>query len=310
MMYYCQQVSDFRHKCIRAYYSTPIWTLPYFHIIPSDYTGFTVVRLNVHYAIKSSDASIILSALDSPNVDANISALSMGIAHTLYESKKIVEETKIKLQLTNLPPKYSLNLDAITSTNINQLISAKGVIIKISNLKLLAEYCQFRCEKCNKCQMVRFANGIFDPPKKCIDPECFGKLFKQLYETLQCSTYKKIKLQQLSQSEEDATMGQLPKCVCCTIKNELVDSCSVGETVEIVGILKAEVETHVDNSYKANKQQGKTKGIFDTYIEVNSILKMEESKQMLDVNMIQDSSTKLNLSKKPIINLHYLSVFA
>ncbi|KRY42697.1 DNA helicase MCM9, partial [Trichinella spiralis] len=123
------------------------------------------------------------------------------------------------------------------------LITLKGAITKVSQLRLI----QTRKEmKCRRCGYKFFYDASFDQcyrltnPKSCPSPVgCGSTKFEDIITAGSppitfCRRYQEVKLHDVSNL---ANSGPLNESVVVALEEELVDSCRLGEVVLITGIL-------------------------------------------------------------------------
>ncbi|OUC40961.1 MCM2/3/5 family protein [Trichinella nativa] len=123
------------------------------------------------------------------------------------------------------------------------LITLKGAITKVSQLRLI----QTRKEmKCRRCGYKFFYDASFDQcyrltnPKSCPSPvSCGSTKFEDIITVGSppitfCRRYQEVKLHDVSNL---ANSGPLNESVVVALEEELVDSCRLGEVVLITGIL-------------------------------------------------------------------------
>ena len=141
----------------------------------------------------------------------------------------------------------------LKSNIIGQLCSLRGYVVKVSAPRPLIEGAQFVCGKCGKGAWVRFQDGIYEPPQGCSVP-CRAKHWQMELNRrqVQTSVYQRIKLQELEAERDGAaaaglggagsaeeSQARIPKTFEVEARGILVNQCTPGDVVQVVGIIKA-----------------------------------------------------------------------
>jgi len=196
---------------------------------------------------------------ESPNDFLNTVSIVM---ESIYKKHYPDRDSSIKIvvriyntQEFNIP-----TLEDIKSSLINKLVAITGNVLRVSSINLLVTSMKFFCVVCNNSTRVRFNNGKYEPLTICANPECCGKNLIADRASAHSIFYQRIRIQEID--TELVSAGKMPKTIECELQDDLVDCCVSGDIVEVSGILYPELTT--DNT--------KSKGIFSSYLEVNSVV--------------------------------------
>ena len=160
--------------------------------------------------------------------------------------------------------------DEIKSLNLNKLVSVRGTIISIGELKQVLSYMEFICIDCKSIISEEFEDGRFSIPKKCSNSNCSSKHFNLIKTSGKGYLVQRIKIQELQYDLNENTIGKIPSTIEAEISDDLLNQFAVSDVVEISGIIKPEV-------YYSQINQNKSKGIFYSFIEVNSIFSIKNN---------------------------------
>ncbi|KEG10999.1 putative DNA replication factor [Trypanosoma grayi] len=112
------------------------------------------------------------------------------------------------------------------------LIGVCGSIVRMNTKRVVPFVHRFKCPKCR--ETVEIASSPFDraakPKGRCERKECRGEELQQVGQVWM--DYAECRLQQRS-----SLSGRLPRTLLVTLEDELTTKCTVGQLVEVVGIL-------------------------------------------------------------------------
>lgn len=153
----------------------------------------------------------------------------------------------------------STNLRDLNPSDIDKLISVKGMVIRVSNIIPDMRVAFFTCQACGSSTTVENVRGFISEPQQCPQASC-GSLNSMCLVHNRClfSDKQIIKIQETPDAIPD---GQTPHSVTLFAYDTLVDFCRPGDRVEFTGIFRSA-------PIRANVNQRKIKSIFRTYIDV------------------------------------------
>lgn len=142
---------------------------------------------------------------------------------------------------------------------------------------------KFLCFDCKRVMVVHFANGMYCPPGKCVNPQCKGKTFCPDKTSASTILFQRIRVQELE--DGDSVSGRVPRFIDCELKENLVGTIISGDNVLICGTLKTESSEGGKGLALAGgggaggagggANNKKTQGIYTHYLEINSIVNLK-----------------------------------
>ncbi|CAG8552931.1 8794_t:CDS:10 [Acaulospora morrowiae] len=175
---------------------------------------------------------------------------------------------------------------------IGESVSIRGLVTRISGIKLLASEVMFTCVECKGLQQLEFDERRYYPPFKCKTHGCRSKEFtpnlkfdeekgQKSYEDVQDIRYSiRVsvhrydqpnnggidRLQEVLGDSDDENLI-LPKIIDCELRSKLVDAVKPGDFVTVTGILRV---------YETPAKERTKKGtrMHHLYIDVENIRKV------------------------------------
>jgi len=170
------------------------------------------------------------------------------------------------------------NVDKITSmrllnpTDIDQLVTITGMIIRLSNLIPEMAEAFFRCSVCAATCTVKLERGRILEPTIC--QTCNTNHSYELIHN-RCTFYDK-QLIKLQESPDEMPAGETPCTIALYVRDDLVDSVQPGDRVEITGIYRA-------IPLRVNPRTRNVKSVYKTHVEVLHF-KKKDAKRLYEVN--------------------------
>lgn len=198
---------------------------------------------------------------ESPNDFLNVLAVVM---ETIYKRQNPDNDSpmRIVVRVSNTQDFIIPRLEDIKSSLIGKLAVVAGSVVRVSTINLLVLSMEFLCLDCRSSARVRFSNGKYEPLTRCLSPDCRSKKVVPDRTTSQSVFFQRIRLQEIDADLDAVSAGKMPKTIECELQDDLVDSCVSGDVVEVSGVLYPELTA----------DSKKAKGIFSSYIEVNSVV--------------------------------------
>ena len=225
------------------------------------------------------------------------------LMHGAYEQLRIEDQEYASTIETLHVRVYDLfhttTLRDIGSDQIGRLIMLRGIVIKASVVKPRVTKAVFECRRCSQQMTVEQPkqNNLFmRTPLICENPECEKKgPFDLVTEESEYINEQEIWIQE---SPEELPPGQMPRSLQLKLVSELCMTAMPGDNVSVVGTLHS----------MPRKVKGGTLGVFDVYIEVNSIKTL--GKDPVDIPDPQDLSRIQELAKDPLVHIQIVASIA
>ena len=172
----------------------------------------------------------------------------------------------------------SVNMRDLDPSDMDKLISVKGLVIRATPIIPDMKEAFFRCAVCNHTVFVSIDRGKIAEPTICPREPCKSKDSMQIQHNRCVFADKQvIKLQETPDSVPD---GQTPHSVSLCAYDELVDVCKAGDRIEVTGIFRC-------NPVRINPRQRTIKSLFKTYVDVLHIQKVDKRKVGIDVSTVE-----------------------
>ncbi|KAM0203796.1 hypothetical protein ACHAPA_006269 [Fusarium lateritium] len=165
------------------------------------------------------------------------------------------------------------NLRDLNPSDMDRLISIKGMVIRTTPVIPDMKDAFFRCNVCNHSVNVGLDRGKIREPTECPREICKSKNSMLIVHN-RCSFEDKqvIKLQE---TPDAVPPGQTPHSVSVCVYNELVDFCKAGDRVELTGIFRV-------SPVRVNPRQRALKSVHKTYVDVLHIQKVDKRRMGAD----------------------------
>ncbi|EFY90862.1 MCM DNA helicase complex subunit [Metarhizium acridum] len=167
----------------------------------------------------------------------------------------------------------TINLRDLNPSDMDRLISIKGLVIRTTPVIPDMKDAFFRCNVCNHSVNVSLDRGKIREPTECPRQICNSKNSMQIVHN-RCSFEDKqvIKLQE---TPDAVPAGQTPHSVSVCVYNELVDFCKAGDRVQLTGIFRV-------SPVRVNPRQRAVKSVYKTYVDVLHVQKVDKKRMGAD----------------------------
>ena len=188
-------------------------------------------------------------------------------------ASRIAAPPRVDVHLMNIPDSQ-ISFGDLRSRNVGRLVSIRGTVTRVSPIEPLVESLRFACEKCERTQTVRFADGTYREPEACVMRGCRGKKFAPDHESVKCVDSQRVRVQEiaseLAAGDDDA---RVPRFADVELKGTLCDACEPGERVDVLGVVET---AQVESSGGAMKKQRDAR-MYDIFIDAVSVVRKRGS---------------------------------
>lgn len=168
-----------------------------------------------------------------------------------------IERRSYRVRPYGLPSKHGLR--DLNPTDIDKLVTIKGLVIRASPVLPDMREAFFRCSVCNHTVLVEIDRGVIAEPTRCPRPVCEAAgTMNLVHNRSKFSDKQVIRLQETPDVIPD---GQTPHSVSLIAYDELVDYPKAGDRVEVTGIFRGVAA-------RANPIQRSVKNLFKTFLDV------------------------------------------
>ena len=247
----------------------------------------------------------------SKNPDRILDAFTRAIKETLQirfpdYAKSISND--IAVRITNYTGKYTVR--QIDSKSTGKFISIKAMLIRMSPIASIPIIAVYVCPDDHPTVLTAKRNFNVGIPIVCNNPSCKHRDFELKQDA---STFVDYQILQLQELPNELPAGKLPKTLDIFVSGSLVDSARMGDTVEIAGIVRAElsniiklgipVQTYRHRLYSNNIERLSNENDFGGIITEDDITKITSTIQ----NIAEDDATELIINSfAPHIRGHRL----
>ncbi|KAG8364363.1 hypothetical protein BUALT_Bualt19G0121000 [Buddleja alternifolia] len=181
-------------------------------------------------------------------------------------------EKHIQARIFNL--KSSTSMRNLNPSDVEKMVSLKGMIIRCSSIIPEIREAVFRCLVCGYySDPIVVDRGRINEPTICGKQECLSRNSMTLvHNRCRFADKQVVRLQEMP---DDIPEGGTPHTVSLLMHDRLVDSGKPGDRVEVTGIYRA-------MSVRIGQTQRTVKSIFKTYIDCLHIKKTDKSRMHVE----------------------------
>eukprot|EP00111_Clytia_hemisphaerica_P002704 TCONS_00007630-protein len=192
----------------------------------------------------------------------------------------------LNVRLLNYEPITPLK--SLKSSYFGKLVSIKGTVVRVGNIKPILTKMAFQCNSCGIQQVLSITEGKYETPTSCLGDDCRARSFTPLRSSPKTETvnWQLIKLQEIM-LDDQREAGRIPRNIECELTHGLVDNCTPGDMVTITGIVK--VSKNEENKFRGG---GKGNSMYLLFIQAISISNDKEIKESGNAEENNDFSIK------------------
>lgn len=166
-------------------------------------------------------------------------------------------------------PNLELLIEQLTSKEIGELVSFKGVVTKRAEVMHRVKLAAYICQLCEE-EIKLVVTKNFDPPKKC--PSCKKFALKAIEEDSKFIDVQRAEVQELL---ERVRGGAPTSRMELLMEDDLVNILVPGENVEITGVMRLRLPL---------KMRNKQELVYTRYVEVNHIKSMRRDFEEIEIS--------------------------
>ena len=175
----------------------------------------------------------------------------------------------------NLASSSQIRMANIRTSTVGCLVSLRGTVTKARPKRLRVLDAGFVCTKCGLNQITPFMDGKYATPVRCGDIKCRSQKFDLNRKVATFCDVQELKIQEVREEfvegmengvdqdgndpDEGRDAGRAPRHMEVEVSNDLVDQCHAGDSIVVVGIVRAV------NSALASGRVGKRAAETSTY---------------------------------------------
>ncbi|KAL0454144.1 UNVERIFIED_CONTAM: DNA replication licensing factor MCM4 [Sesamum latifolium] len=211
-------------------------------------------------------------------------------------------EKHIQARIFNL--KSSTSMRNLNPSDVEKMVSLKGMIIRCSSIIPEIREAVFRCLVCGYySDPIVVDRGRIDEPTICGKQECQSKNSMTLvHNRCRFADKQVVRVQEMP---DEIPEGGTPHTVSLLMHDKLVDAGKPGDRVEVTGIYRA-------MSVRVGQTQRTVKSIFKTYIDCLHLKKTDKSRMHVEDQMETENGASKNnnestLDEDKVVQLKELS---
>jgi len=197
--------------------------------------------LEVNYADLTQESN--LEEIFNKDPDYMLQVFARAVKETLQIRNPDYAESiqdEITVRITNYPLKKTVR--QINSKTSGKFISIKAMLIRMSPVESIPTVAVYVCPDGHPTKLTAKKNFTIGVPIICNNPNCKHRDFELKQEA---STFADYQILQLQELPNELPPGKLPKTLGVFVHGDLVDSARMGDTVEITGIVRAELSNEI-----------------------------------------------------------------
>ena len=206
---------------------------------------------------------------------------SSSLSTTSSNSNTTLDTAIYKPRFYNLSSSNRIRMAHIRTGTVDSLISLRGTVTKARPKRLRVLDAGFTCCKCGSNQLCTFIDGKYSCPKRCEDLKCRSQKFEVVRKVANFCDVQELRIQEVREEfcddvensgmGGDRDSGRAPRQMEVEVSNDLVDRCQAGDTIVVVGVVRAM------NSALASGRRGKRaeeNSTYKLYVVAHSIVNL------------------------------------
>ncbi|KAM7470817.1 hypothetical protein LguiA_009000 [Lonicera macranthoides] len=199
-------------------------------------------------------------------------------------------EKHIQARIFNL--KTSVSMRNLNPSDIEKMVSLKGMVIRCSSIIPEIREAVFRCLVCGYySDPIVVDRGRISEPTQCGKQECQTKNAMTLVHN-RCRFADK-QIVKLQETPDEIPDGGTPHTVSLLMHDKLVDAGKPGDRVEITGIYRA-------MTVRVGPTQRTVKSLFKTYVDCLHLKKTDKSRMNAEDPMEIENGSSINDEDTPL----------
>ncbi|XP_042506846.1 DNA replication licensing factor MCM4 [Macadamia integrifolia] len=255
----------------------------------------------IHHILDVEGESLDVDAQDVYNYDSDlytkmvrypleVLAIFDIVLMDLVSRIKPLFEKHIQARIFNL--KTSTSLRNLNPSDIEKMVSVKGMIIRCSSIIPEIREAVFRCLVCGYfSDPIVVDRGRINEPTKCGRQECQTPNSMSLVHN-RCRFADK-QIVRLQETPDEIPEGGTPHTVSLLMHDKLVDAGKPGDRVEVTGIYRA-MSVRVGSAHRT------VKSLFKTYVDCLHLKKTDKSRMRAEDPMDIDNGSCNNDDDFPL----------
>ncbi|RKO90888.1 MCM2/3/5 family-domain-containing protein [Blyttiomyces helicus] len=189
----------------------------------------------------------------------------------MFEDAVLPDGVMMKVRPFNL--ERSVNLRELNPSDIDQLVTVKGLLLRASPIIPDMRLAFFRCYVCEHTVTVENDRGKINEPTTCPRDGCNKKNSMQFIHNR--SAFSDRQVCRLQETPDETPDGQTPHTVSMCMYDDMVDAAKPGDRVEITGIFRGV-------PVRVNPRRRTIKSLYKTYVDIVHIKTTDKKRIAID----------------------------
>ncbi|TPX31666.1 hypothetical protein SmJEL517_g05081 [Synchytrium microbalum] len=181
-----------------------------------------------------------------------------------------------------------VNMRELNPSDIDQLVTVKGLMIRASAIIPDIKQGFFRCLVCDHTVTVDVDRGRVTEPTVCQFDNCKAKNSMRLVHNRCLFSDKQVS--KMQETPDETPDGQTPYTVALYMYDDLVDVAKPGDRLEITGIFRGV-------PVRVNPRQRTVKSLFRTYVDVVHIKRTDKKRVGVDQSIRAENEYQVNFEE-------------
>ena len=198
------------------------------------------VRLNtVRYIRMFEDSADKLIPEDRISNDDVIDVLRNQRIQNVGSADDIPKRLTRRFEVTIVPARdmKPRKLREVKASDIGHLVSVKGMVTRVSDVKPMVTVVTYTCEVCGSEIYQEVSNSAFMPVQRCESQRCKDdKVTGRLHMQTRGSRFIKYQELRLQELPDQVPVGHIPRSLTVQCRGEQTRQCGPGDIVTIAGI--------------------------------------------------------------------------
>jgi DNA replication licensing factor MCM7 len=170
----------------------------------------------------------------------------------------------------NSKPKVQ-NLRDLKAEDIGALVTVKGTVVKLTEVKPRMVLAAYRCTVCNMLAFKSVSSKDFMPPVICESRQCKQSHAKgNIVPHFQSSKFVSYQEMRIQETSDQSPVGSVPRSFAVHLTRSTVRSCAPGDTVVVDGMFMPQITDGYNHRDPLTH---------DTYIEALRLTKEKQSEE-------------------------------
>lgn len=205
-----------------------------------------VIKVDYEALLAASGIADLPNAMQWAPLEA-LACISIAVYEVLVvlEPRKAEQITggrtldpKVAVRMHNHLASIKLLRDFNSSALIGRLATVRGAVIRATSVTPLVTVLPSGCAACETTTPHSFPDGVYQPATSCGTKGCRGRTLEPVRSEATSVDWRRLRIQEEAGADADDA-GRIPRTVEVEVSTDLVDSASVGDTVEVLGIVCA-----------------------------------------------------------------------